>query len=448
MLPTQRKTLFDIVCLCIGFLGLQFGFALQAGNMTRILHNYGAYLNEISLFWLIPPLTGTLIQPIIGYLSDHSLKQGKTRIPFLLSGGILSTITLLALTNAELFISVMSPLLFGGLFIFIIDVGFNTTLHPLRTTITDYLPASQQNIGFTIQTFLLSVGAILGSSLSYLLQPYTESANNSINIIAKNVKYAFYIGAVVLLITIVINSLAILKQVRKVGSTKLNNTKKAPIKINMMNKLFLLPTNIWKIGIVQFFSWTAFFLLWVYLTPSLAQEYYQQLMDDTQTLRQDEAGNYTGVLFAYYHLAAGIFALTLPFLFKRWSILAVHGTSLLLGSVGFIWVYTSQDLKTLFIPMLLIGLAWSSILASPFILLSHLTPKNQVGFHFGLFNIFITLPQIIIGLGSGFIIKIIFNNQAIYAIAIGGASLLIAALLSFYYRSSFLMKKHELQVKN
>lgn len=444
MILEQRKTTFQIVCLCIGFLGLQIGFALQAGNITRILHNYGANLDQIAYFWLIAPLTGTFIQPVIGHLSDQWIKKGKTRTPFLLLGGLLSTLTLVALPNAELFITLLSPLVFSALFIFIADVAFNATLHPLRTTITDYLPASQQNSGFTIQTFLISLGAILGSSLPYLLQQYTHIGNSlTESIIPDNVKYAFYIGAIILLVTILLNSHSILRQKTPSSTHSHSVTLDAVQQTSFFQMLINLPGQIWKIGLIQFFSWISFFLLWVYMTPALAQHYYHQPLYDGQTIVNEKAGNFTGVLFAYYHLAAGLYALALPFLFKRWNVLTIHGFSLTLGAIGFLWVFIAQNPDNLYIPMLCIGIAWSSILASPFILLSQITPKNQVGFYFGLFNIFITLPQIIIGLGSGYIISFLFDNKAIYAILLAAVAISIASGLSFYFKTNFMKKKYE-----
>lgn len=437
MIVEKEKTDLQIVGLCIGFLGLQIGFALQASNITRILHNYGANLDQIALFWLIAPATGALIQPVIGHLSDQWVKKGETRIPLLLFGGVLSTLTLLALPNAQLFITILSPLLFSAIFIFLTDVAFNTTLHPLRSTITDYLPASQQNKGFTIQTFLISIGAIIGSSLPYLLQQMTHKSTSSQVIVAENVKQAFYVGALIMIITTLMNSWSILKQKKQVKTTKnllqqikVNNT-------SLWHTLFHLPNKVWKIASIQFFSWTAFFLLWVYTTPALVQQYYQQRSYDTQSLANEEAGNLTGVLFAYYHLSAGLFALLLPTLFLKWKVLTIHGTALILGFIGFIWIYNANNIDSLHLPMLLIGVAWSSILASPFILLSQVTPKKQVGLYFGLFNIFITLPQILTGALSGYIMRFVFNNQAILAIALAGGCLLIAGLLSFYFTSSF-----------
>jgi len=269
------KSLFQITSLCAGFLGIQIGFALQAGNVTRILQNYGADLTEVSLFWLIAPLSGAVVQPLIGYWSDSRMNKGTSRVPFLLIGGILSVLALLALPNANVLLQIWSPLLIGALLLVIIDISFNVSMHPLRAAISDYLPIYQQPRGFAIQTFLISIGAILGSILPYILhQFFSVETISSDEGIPANVKWSFYIGATILLITILITSRTILKQ------------KTEAKVIASSQKTFYLPSipnNMWKLGVIQFFSWAGFFLIWIFMTPAVAQHIFSEYNYDSKS---------------------------------------------------------------------------------------------------------------------------------------------------------------------
>lgn len=380
------------------------------------------------------PLSGAIIQPIIGYISDKWVNSGKTRIPFLFAGGILSAIALFALPNADLFITLISPLLFGGIFILLSDIAFNISMHPLRASITDYLPPSQQSKGYSIQTFLISLGAIIGSGLPFFLHSYFDFESTTVSHeIANNVKWSFYIGGILLLLCMLLNIQGIKKSKVINESKPLKNVKTKRVRLSIKD----VPNKMWKIGIIQFFSWSAFFLIWVYMTPALAQHYYNEYNYQPTSKIYAEVANYTGFLFAIYHIAAGISSLILPLLFRKLNIIYSHCLALLLGALGLLWIFFSKDLNNLYIAMILIGIAWASILAIPYILLSRFTPKTKIGLYFGLFNLFITIPQIANGLWSGLIVDVGFESKAIFAIVLAGLSLFIASLLSYYYRKDF-----------
>lgn len=430
MNQVASKSNIQIATLCIGFLGLQIGFALQAGNVTRILQNYGADLSQLSFFWLIAPLTGACIQPLIGYFSDKWINSGKTRIPFIVLGGVLSIVALLVFPNAYLFMTLISPLLFGALLILITDAGFNIMMHPLRATVSDYLSLEEQSKGFAVQTFLISIGAIVGSILPYILHQYFNLATTSIiNHIPDNVKWSFYIGSLILVICIILNVKAIGRYKPLVAAKALESAEKTTFSI------LHIPSSMWKIGSIQFFSWSAFFLIWVYMTPAVAQQYYKEYNHGSSSLAYAEAANQTGILFGIYHLSACIVSLFLPFIYKKLNLINSHNIALLAGSIGLIWIFLAQDINNLLFPMLLLGIAWASVLATPFVILSKHIPKNKIGLYFGLFNLFITAPQILNGLLSGYIIKEVFDNNAIYALLIAAASLFIAACLGIYFKN-------------
>jgi maltose/moltooligosaccharide transporter len=424
------KTTLQITSLCIGFLGIQIGFALQAGNVTRILQNYGADLTQVSLFWLIAPLSGAIIQPLIGYWSDRNINSGSTRVPYLLAGGILCTLSLFALPNSNLLIALWSPLLIGALLLIIIDLSFNISMHPLRAAITDYLPTFQQPKGFAIQTFLISIGAILGSTLPYILHEFLSfSTISESQQIADNVKWSFYIGATLLLITVLITAKAITT----------NNIKSLSSSQPKKSKTFYMPQipkKMWQLGLIQFFSWAAFFLVWIYMTPAIAQHIYAEYDYSSQSELYAEAANYTGILFGCCHLAASLFSLALPYLYKKTNVIFTHTLALFIGGIGLLVVFKSNTVDELYMPMICIGVAWASILASPFALLSRLIPQQKIGLYFGIFNLFITIPQILVGLGSGILIQHYFEGKAIFAITIAGISLLLAGSAALLFRKS------------
>jgi len=430
MQENTTKSTLQITSLCIGFLGIQIGFALQAGNVTRILQNYGADLTQVSLFWLIAPLSGAIIQPLIGYWSDRNINSGSTRTPYLLTGGILCALSLFALPNSDILLALWSPLLIGALLIIIIDLSFNVSIHPLRAAITDYLPTFQQPKGFAIQTFLISIGAIIGSTLPYILHEFLSfSSTSESQQIADNVKWSFYIGASLLLITVLITAKAITSNSIKPISTALL----IPSKTLYLPKI---PKKMWQLGLIQFFSWAGFFLVWIYMTPAISQHIYAEFDYSSQSKLYAEAANYTGILFGCYHLAASLFSLVLPYLYKKTNVITTHIIALFIGGIGLLVVFNSNTVDQLYIPMVCIGIAWASILASPFALLSRLIPQQKIGLYFGIFNLFITVPQILVGLGSGILLQDYFEGRAIFAIVIAGISLLLAGFTALIFRKS------------
>lgn len=430
MQEKTTKSTLQITSLCIGSLGIQIGFALQAGNVTRILQNYGADLTQVSLFWLIAPLSGAIIQPLIGYWSDRNINSGSTRTPYLLTGGILCALSLFALPNSDVLLALWSPLFIGALLIIIIDLSFNVSMHPLRAAITDYLPTFQQPKGFAIQTFLISIGAIIGSILPYILHEFISfSSTSESQQIADNVKWSFYIGASLLLITVLITAKAITSNsIKPIFTSQLKSSKTF--------YLPQIPKKMWQLGLIQFFSWAGFFLVWIYMTPAIAQHIYAEFDYSSQSKLYAEAANFTGILFGCYHLAASVFSLTLPYLYKKTNVITTHMIALFIGGIGLLVVFNSNTVDQLYLPMLCIGIAWASILASPFALLSRLIPQQKIGLYFGIFNLFITVPQILVGLSSGILIQDYFQGRAIFAIVIAGISLLLAGSTAFIFRKS------------
>ena len=423
-----NQNTLQITLLCLGFLGIQIGFALQAGNLTRIFQNLGADLTEVSFIWIIAPLAGAIVQPFIGYWSDRKIYNGKSRLPYLLVGGICCTICLLLLPNTELLASLATPLVLSIWIMLLIDVSFNISMHPLRAVITDYLPFDQQPKGFALQTCLISIGAILGSTLPYFTHHlFGLNDVSSTNQLPNNVKWSFYIGAIILLLCISITALKISKSnifpSKEIGKAE--------------NKKITINRKMWFLGAIQFFSWAAFFLIWIYMTPAISQYHYNEFNYSTQSKDYAKAANFTGILFGIYHFSACIFALILPFLYKRISIIITHSIALAIGGLSLIGIYGTSTVSELYLPMVGLGFAWASILASPFSLLSKIIPQRSIGLYFGIFNLFITIPQIVIGISSGYMINGFFDGEVIYAIVMAGVCLLLSATLSVTTRKLY-----------
>lgn len=437
MHSTPQKSISELIHISIAFLGIQMGFALQAGNASRLLQTFGADLEHLPLFWLADPLTGLIVQPLIGYYSDRTRSQWGRRKPYLLVGGLLSALSLFLFPHFALLTSILPPLLFGALLMVLMDSSFNTAMHPLRALIADQVPRRQQGTAFAIQTFLIGIGAIVGSALPYILSAYMGfDKTSSQGLAPPNVAWAFYIGGSCLLVfvlwTLIHNKKAAADNdiVPNAASKSLIHTFK------VLNKEFKnMPREMLRIGFVQFFSWFAFFSMWVYMAPALTQHFYHSSASNFSSVAYADAGNLTGLLFGSYSLASVLFALGLPFLYKRLGQRISHFLALSVGALGFIFLYFAQNQTQLYVAMLPIGIAWASILASPYALLASILPKDKVGVYMGLFNLFITLPQIVNGLIAGLIVKHLFHNQAIYALLLSGLMLFIAAGLTLLLKT-------------
>lgn len=430
------KSLFHISSLSVGFLGIQLGFALQAGNVSRILQIYGADLADLPLFWLAAPLTGMFVQPLIGYYSDRTWTSLGRRKPYLLAGGLLAAIALFLLPNAVYFLTLFSPLLFGALFIVLVDMSFNISMHPLRAIISENLSAAQQGLGFAIQTCLIGLGAVIGSILPQVLASYASlSSTASKGIVPDNVRWSFYLGAVLILACLLWTSFS-LREVKPPIARR--SAKGKDVVSAILNSIKTLPGPIWQIGVVQFFSWFALFTMWVYSTPAIAQHYYKIAPTDIYSAQYAEAGNLTGVLFGTYSMVACLAALLLPKCYRWIGQASTHGAALLLGALGFFSMYFFEDSRYLYFSMTLIGLAWASILATPYALLSNYMPPQKIGIYLGLFNFFITLPQLINGFVGGWLMQHIFHDQAIKALLFAGFMLFLGGIMALFLNKKFL----------
>lgn len=444
---TEKKKLsfWQIWNMSFGFLGIQFGFALQGGFMSRIFQTLEADKSDIPLYWLAAPLTGLLVQPIIGYLSDRtwSPRWGRRR-PYFLIGAILSSITLFFVPH--------SPFLWvaaGSLWV--LDASINISMEPFRALVADKLPDSQRSYGFVMQTLIIGIGTWVASNLPRIVSSFGVSNEALPGIVPMSVKIAFSIGAFVFLTSILYTvfttkedppeDLEKFLAEKEASSGFLNGFKE------ITENIVKMPKTMAKLGVVQFFSWFAFFTMWSLATPALTEHVYQSpkpekiIFEESSSQeieaytvadkKYNDAADMVGSNMGFYGLSSMAFALLLTFYTSKMRInrKLVHMTSLILGGIGFISMYFLNDPDNLAYSFILIGISWGSILSMPYAMLSSSIDPNKMGVFMGLFNMFIVIPQIIAALGGlSFLYQNIFGEQTINAMLLAGCSLILAGL--------------------
>lgn len=422
----QRMSFWDIWNMTFGFLGIQFGFALQNANASRILQTFGADVEHLSWFWIAAPLTGMIVQPLIGHFSDKTWTKLGRRKPYFLVGAILASVALVFMPNSAMLAHLMPAMMVGAGMLMIMDASFNIAMEPFRALVADLLPSDQRTLGFSIQTFLIGTGAVIGSWLPYILAEWIGvekiSADGGV---PDNVIISFYIGAAVL-ISSIIWTITKTKEYPP-EKTADEEKKKTNGLVEIFSDFIAMPKTMKQLGIVQFFSWFALFSMWVFTTPAVAVHIYGTDINDTTSELYQDAGNWVGIIFGVYNLVAAIYALLLPAIAKKIGRKLTHSVSLFLGGISLMSIYLIEDPNMLLIPMVGIGIAWGSILAMPYAILAGSLPAKKMGIYMGIFNFFITVPQILNGIVGGPIVKRFYDSQAIYAIVFAGICLLIAA---------------------
>lgn len=433
-----RLRFWQIWNMSFGFLGIQFGFALQNGNASAILQNFGADIHHLSWFWLVAPLTGMIVQPIIGHYSDRTWTRLGRRKPYFLAGTILCCLALILLPNSGVFLTGKAALLVGAGFLMIMDASINVAMEPFRALVADNLPDSQRTLGFSIQTFLIGLGAVAGSWLPYVLANYAGvSASAPEGKVADNVIWSFYIGAVVFFAAILITVL-FTREYPPDEYEKYHG--KITVTHSGLRQIFSdfknMPVAMRQLGIVQFFSWFALFGMWVFTTPAIAHHIYGLPVEDTSSDTFRKAGNWVGIIFGVYNGVSAIYALFLPSIAKTIGRKLTHVVSLICGGIGLLSMYFVKSPEALIFSMVGVGIAWASILAMPYAIVAGSIPAGKMGIYMGLFNFFITFPQIINGIFGGPIVAGIYNNNAIYAIVMSGIFMFCAAISMFYVKDN------------
>ena len=479
--------------MSFGFLGIQFGFALQNANVSRIFETLGAKVDDIPILWIAAPVTGLIIQPIIGHMSDKTWGRFGRRRPYFLVGAILASLALLFMPN--------SPALWiaAGL-LWMMDASINVSMEPFRAFVGDMLPGNQRTTGFAMQSFFIGTGAIIASALPYVLTNWFNVSNVAAagEKIPQSVKLSFYLGGAVFLLAVLwtvfstkeyspeeltefeaekIQSSEAVEKVAASSQSLLPDfirrgliwlvvgilgslliqqmgwekelyilsvglgsfglillisawyTRQGMVNngfVEVITDMMNMPKTMKQLAIVQFFSWFALFAMWIYSTSAVTSHIYGTT--DSSSALYNEGANWVGVLFATYNGFAALVAFLLPIISRYTSRKITHAVALVCGGIGLASFYIVKDPHMLLISMLGVGFAWASILSMPYAILTGSLPAHKMGTYMGIFNFFIVIPQILAASILGFFTKVLFEGHAIYALILGGFSLLIAAL--------------------
>ena len=434
----KKRTLsfLEIWNLSFGFLGVQMGFALQNANASRILQIFGADVHELSWFWIVAPLTGLIVQPIIGHYSDRTWTKLGRRRPYFLVGAILASIGLILMPNSDMFTAFMPALWVGAGMLMIMDASFNIAMEPFRALVADVLPSDQRTLGFSVQTVLIGIGAVIGSWLPYVLTNWFGVTNEAkVGEVPLNLLLSFFIGAAVLIGSILITVFTT-KEYSPEEMKLFHETEgEAEIEeessslMNIFYDFAKMPTTMRQLAWVQFFSWFGLFGMWVFSTPAIASHIYGLDISNTHSKAFQDAGDWVGILFGVYNFVSAIYAFFLPAIAKKLGRKKTHSYSLVIGAIGLLSLYVIQDKNLLILSMVGVGVAWASILAMPYAILAGSIPERKMGVYMGIFNFFIVLPQILNAFIGGPMVKYLYNDQPIFALVLSGISFLIAALL-------------------
>jgi maltose/moltooligosaccharide transporter len=439
----RRLSFWEIWNMSFGFLGIQMGFALQNANASRILQIFGADVHELSWFWIIAPLMGLIVQPIIGHYSDKTWGRYGRRKPYFLVGAILASIGLVLMPQAEIFIAFLPALWVGAGMLMIMDASFNIAMEPFRALVGDNLRTDQRTLGFSVQTALIGFGAVIGSWLPYALNNWFGVSNESSDGgVPFNLILSFIIGAAVLVISILVTVISTKEyspeeldsfEKEKVEQEIISKTKEKESSslLDIFDDFKKMPTTMRQLSWVQFFSWFGLFGMWVFATPAIAQHIYGLPFTDSSSRTYQDAGDWIGILFGVYNLISAFYAFALPYIAKKVGRKRTHAMSLIIGGLGLISIYFMPDKNWLIVSMIGVGIAWASILAMPYAILAGSISPKKMGVYMGIFNFFIVIPQIINALIGGPLVKYAYDNHAIFALMMSGVSFLIAASLVY-----------------
>ena len=430
-MSTERpsKTFLQIMFMCLGFFGIQFGWALQMGNMSAIYSRLGASEEQIPMLWLAAPVTGLLVQPLVGYFSDRTWCRLGRRRPYFLGGAIFSMFALFLMPQA-------SAIWMAVIALWILDTSVNVSMEPFRAFVGDILPEAQRKTGYAMQSVMIGAGAVIASFLPQILTALGVSTEAPLGHIPNTVKYSFYIGALVL-IAAILATIKTTPEYPPADMAEFNNLKKQafnPFKtVREMCRAFItMPVTMRRLAVVQFFTWAAFMVMWVYFTPGIASGVFHATPG---TAAYETAANWGSSCFGIYNGVAFVFAFVLLWLTTKFSAKAIHIACLTvgglgLGSLGLTLLGVQFTQMGLIFPMICIGIAWSSILSMPYAMLSNALPADKMGFYMGVFNFFIVIPQICVNLFFRPFMKYVLGGSAIAAVGVGGLFLFVAALFT------------------
>lgn len=410
--------------ISFGFFGVQIAYALQSANISRIFSTLGADPHNLSYFWILPPLMGILVQPIVGYFSDKTWTRFGRRIPYLFIGATVAVIIMCMLPNAGSFgMGVSAAMLFGLIFLMLLDTSINMAMQPFKMLVGDMVNEKQKGLAYSIQSFLCNAGSLAGYLFPFVLAFFGISNTAPKGIVPNSVIYAFYIGAAILILCVIFTTVKVKEMPPKEYAEYHGITEESEKeKVNMIQLLVRAPKVFWTVGLVQFFCWAAYMYMWTYTNGTVAYHFFNtpvivsvvngvhKAVLNTQSSQYQDAANWIGVAYAVQAIGAVIWATVIP-LFKNRKL--VYSLSLALGAVGFIFMSFSTELYMLFISFALIGCAWAATLALPFTILTNALNGSHLGTYLGLFNGTICIPQIVAAALGGTILSAITPTGAL-----------------------------------
>jgi len=413
--------------MSFGFLGIQFGWALQMANMGAIYEYLGAKPDKIPLLFLAAPLTGLIVQPIIGYFSDHTWHKtlGRRR-PYFLVGAILSTICLVIMPQS-------STLWMAAGTLWILDTSINVSMEPFRAFVTDKLPDDQRTAGFAMQSVFIGLGSIVASALPWMMANWFHVTNKFVSgTIPATVRYSFYIGAVAFIIAVLYTIItsteyppADITERQKARESKKGFGGGAG---EIFQSIVNMPKRMRKLALMQFFTWPGLFLMWFYYSPAVARNVFGAVSETDPIYTKGV--EFAGLTLSYYNLVTFIFAFFLPLIANKIGRKYTHMICLFCGAAGLISVAFIHSPNMLYVSMTGVGIAWASILSMPYAMLGGCLPENKVGIYMGIFNFFIVLPEILASLCFGWLMSHVLNNNRLLAVELGGVMMILAGLLA------------------
>lgn len=423
--------------LSFGFFGVQIAYALQSANISRIFATLGADPHDLSYFWLLPPVAGLIIQPIIGTLSDKTWCRFGRRLPYLILGAILAVIVMVLLPNAGSFhFAVAGALIFGAVALMFLDLSINISMQPFKMLVGDMVNEKQKGLAYSIQSFLCNAGSVVGYVFPFLLAWIGISNVADGNQVPDTVSYSFYIGAAILILCVLYTFWKVKEMPPKQYaeyhgiSQEVNEEKE-----NIFTLLLKAPKVFWSVGLVQFFCWGAFMYMWTYTTGGVAEQAFGwNPAEGTQVASYQEAGNWTGLLFAVQAIGSVIWAAVLPFFPNR---KLGYSLSLVIGGLGFLSSMFITSKYLLILSFFLVGTAWAAMLAMPFTILTNSISGKHMGAYLGLFNGTITIPQIVAAALGGVVFHILGGLHQINMIGLAGALLIVGAFCVFFIRETY-----------
>ena len=427
-----KLTFWQLWNISFGFFGVQIAYSLQSANISRIFATLGADPHSLSFFWILPPLMGMIVQPLVGKYSDRTWCRFGRRIPYLFLGSLIAIAVMCLLPNAGNFsFTFTGAMIFGLVALMLLDTSINMAMQPFKMLVGDMVGENQKSQAYSIQSFLVNAGGLVGFIFPFLFAWIGIANTAPEGQVPDTVKYSFYIGSVILILCVLFTTFKVKEMPPKEyaefhGIETAKKEEKAPGMLELLKKA---PSTFWTVGLVQFFCWAAFLYMWTYTNGAIADTVWGTT--DVKSEGYQTAGNWVGILFALQSVGSVLWALVIP---KFKSIKTAYVVSLLIGAAGFASVFFIHDQYLLFFSFLLIGVAWAAMLAIPFTLLTNSLSGDHIGTYLGLFNGTICLPQIVAAACGGLILKLVGGAQ-VNMFIVAGIFLVLGAVSVYFVKT-------------